>query len=41
MAKAPGPFKKAWYEWKMLRFPWRKRWLVGKYPNPRPNLNLN
>lgn len=32
MAKAPGPFKKAWYEWKMLRFPWRKRWLVGKYP---------
>ncbi|KAF3006519.1 hypothetical protein E8E13_005213 [Curvularia kusanoi] len=29
MAKAPGPIKRAWYEWKMLRFPWRKRWLVG------------
>ncbi|KAF2626195.1 hypothetical protein BU25DRAFT_344145 [Macroventuria anomochaeta] len=29
MAKAPGPIKRAWYEWKMLRFPWRKKWLVG------------
>lgn len=31
MAKAPGPIKRAWYEWKMLRFPWRKRWLVGTF----------
>ncbi|KAJ4395458.1 hypothetical protein N0V91_010816 [Didymella pomorum] len=31
MAKAPGPFKKAWYEWKMLRFPWRKRWLGNTF----------
>ena len=29
MAKPPGPIRRAWYEWKMLRFPWRKRWLVG------------
>lgn len=30
MAKAPGPILKAWYEWKMMRFPWRKKWLVGQ-----------
>ncbi|KAF2130316.1 hypothetical protein P153DRAFT_395742 [Dothidotthia symphoricarpi CBS 119687] len=29
MAKPPGPILTAWYNWKMLRFPWRKRWLVG------------
>jgi hypothetical protein len=29
MATPPGPIRRAWYEWKMLRFPWRKRWLVG------------
>ncbi|KAH6633304.1 hypothetical protein C7974DRAFT_392496 [Boeremia exigua] len=29
MANPPGAFTRAWYEWKMLRFPWRKKWLVG------------
>jgi hypothetical protein len=29
MPTPPGPIRRAWYEWKMLRFPWRKRWLVG------------
>ncbi|KAI1878369.1 uncharacterized protein JN550_000551 [Neoarthrinium moseri] len=24
-----GPVKRAWYRWKMLRLPWRKRFLVG------------
>ncbi|KAK9781609.1 hypothetical protein AB5N19_06037 [Seiridium cardinale] len=24
-----GPLKRAWYRWKMLRLPWRKRFLVG------------
>ncbi|KAL6712236.1 hypothetical protein ACN47E_000113 [Coniothyrium glycines] len=28
-SRAPGPFRRAWYEWKMQRFPWRKKWLVG------------
>jgi hypothetical protein len=30
MAGAPGPIRKAWYQWKMQRFPWRKKWLVGE-----------
>ena len=30
MAGTPGPIKRAWYQWKMQRFPWRKRWLVGE-----------
>ncbi|KAF1937383.1 hypothetical protein EJ02DRAFT_56358 [Clathrospora elynae] len=29
MAAGPGPIRRAWYEWKMKRFPWRKKWLVG------------
>ncbi|RAR09827.1 electron carrier [Stemphylium lycopersici] len=29
MAGTPGPIKRAWYQWKMQRFPWRKKWLVG------------
>ncbi|KAJ5020632.1 hypothetical protein J3E73DRAFT_360222 [Bipolaris maydis] len=29
MAGAPGPIRRAWYQWKMQRFPWRKKWLVG------------
>ncbi|CAO2655506.1 Nn.00g043090.m01.CDS01 [Neocucurbitaria sp. VM-36] len=29
MAAGPGPIRKAWYQWKMMRFPWRKKWLVG------------
>ncbi|KAF1831732.1 hypothetical protein BDW02DRAFT_590920 [Decorospora gaudefroyi] len=29
MAAAPGPLRRAWYQWKMKRFPWRKKWLVG------------
>ncbi|KAI0841472.1 hypothetical protein F5Y06DRAFT_293173 [Hypoxylon sp. FL0890] len=28
-AKQIGPIRKAWYQWKALRFPWRKRFLVG------------
>ncbi|KAI8942796.1 hypothetical protein NX059_000839 [Plenodomus lindquistii] len=29
MAGPPGPIRRAWYQWKMKRFPWRKKWLVG------------
>ncbi|KAI0586581.1 NDUFA12 domain-containing protein [Pyrenophora tritici-repentis] len=29
MAGTPGPIRRAWYQWKMQRFPWRKKWLVG------------
>ncbi|KAH7347999.1 hypothetical protein BKA66DRAFT_576357 [Pyrenochaeta sp. MPI-SDFR-AT-0127] len=29
MATGPGTIRRAWYQWKMLRLPWRKRWLVG------------
>ncbi|KAF2844771.1 hypothetical protein T440DRAFT_473146 [Plenodomus tracheiphilus IPT5] len=29
MAGTPGPIRRAWYQWKMMRFPWRKKWLVG------------
>jgi hypothetical protein len=37
MAGAPGPIRKAWYQWKMQRFPWRKKWLVGECrPRHRP-----
>ncbi|XDG01424.1 hypothetical protein ABKA04_001039 [Annulohypoxylon sp. FPYF3050] len=28
-AKPIGPIRKAWYQWKSIRFPWRKRYLVG------------
>ncbi|KAI1213312.1 uncharacterized protein F4807DRAFT_456654 [Annulohypoxylon truncatum] len=28
-AKPIGPLRKAWYQWKAIRFPWRKRYLVG------------
>jgi hypothetical protein len=31
MPKAPGPILRAWYEWRMKRFPWRKKWLVGSW----------
>ncbi|TPX09827.1 uncharacterized protein E0L32_009018 [Thyridium curvatum] len=27
--KSIGPIRKAWYNWKALRLPWRKRFLVG------------
>ncbi|KAI1373347.1 hypothetical protein F4677DRAFT_448423 [Hypoxylon crocopeplum] len=27
--KPVGTVRKAWYQWKALRFPWRKRFLVG------------
>ncbi|OAL06375.1 hypothetical protein IQ06DRAFT_210534 [Phaeosphaeriaceae sp. SRC1lsM3a] len=29
MSQGPGSFRRAWYEWRMKRFPWRKKWLVG------------
>ncbi|XXH05252.1 Superoxide dismutase [Mn], mitochondrial [Hypoxylon texense] len=28
-AKQIGPVRQAWYQWKALRLPWRKRFLVG------------
>ncbi|KAI0379566.1 hypothetical protein F5Y04DRAFT_271870 [Hypomontagnella monticulosa] len=28
-AKQIGPIRKVWYQWKALRLPWRKRFLVG------------
>ncbi|KAI2602797.1 hypothetical protein GGR54DRAFT_644698 [Hypoxylon sp. NC1633] len=28
-AKQIGPIRKAWYQWKALRLPWRKSFLVG------------
>ncbi|KAI1337893.1 hypothetical protein F5Y15DRAFT_389553 [Xylariaceae sp. FL0016] len=28
-AKQIGPIRKAWYQWKALRLPWRKRFLIG------------
>lgn len=31
MAKQPGAIKQAWYKWKALRLPWRKKWLVGMF----------
>ncbi|KAL7923883.1 hypothetical protein ACQKWADRAFT_288137 [Trichoderma austrokoningii] len=27
--KRIGPFAQAWYKWKALRLPWRKRFLIG------------
>ncbi|KAL9489308.1 hypothetical protein ACSS6W_001585 [Trichoderma asperelloides] len=27
--KRIGPFSQAWYKWKALRLPWRKRFLIG------------
>ncbi|KAH0274182.1 hypothetical protein KCU84_g19818, partial [Aureobasidium melanogenum] len=29
MSKQPGAIKQAWYKWKSLRLPWRRKWLVG------------
>ncbi|KAF2830372.1 hypothetical protein CC86DRAFT_391309 [Ophiobolus disseminans] len=29
MPQGPSAIRRAWYEWKMKRFPWRKKWLVG------------
>ncbi|KAL2164157.1 hypothetical protein VTH06DRAFT_3371, partial [Thermothelomyces fergusii] len=30
MSQPPvGPLLRAWYKWKMLRLPWRRRFLVG------------
>jgi hypothetical protein len=31
MPQGPGPILRAWYEWRMKRFPWRKKWLVGSW----------
>ncbi|GAP89712.1 putative DEHA2G08052p-like protein [Rosellinia necatrix] len=31
-SKPAGPIAKAWYLWKSLRLPWRKRFLVGQDP---------
>jgi hypothetical protein len=31
MPQGPGPLLRAWYEWRMKRFPWRKKWLVGSW----------
>lgn len=30
-----SPFLRAWYKWKSLRLPWRKRFLIGMGPIPR------
>jgi hypothetical protein len=35
MAQGPGAIRQAWYQWKMQRFPWRKKWLVGSCPPPQ------
>jgi hypothetical protein len=29
--KQIGPVTKAWYKWKALRLPWRKRFLMGSF----------
>ncbi|KAF2426454.1 hypothetical protein EJ08DRAFT_651721 [Tothia fuscella] len=29
MSAGPSSVKKAWWKWKALRFPWRRKWLVG------------
>lgn len=29
MSSAPGYIRKAWYKWKALRLPWRRRFFVG------------
>jgi NADH dehydrogenase [ubiquinone] 1 alpha subcomplex assembly factor 2 len=30
MPLTPGSIRRVWYKWKMLRLPWRKRWLIGQ-----------
>lgn len=30
MSTPTSPLRKAWYRWKSLKLPWRKRFLVGK-----------
>ncbi|KAF2659917.1 hypothetical protein K491DRAFT_688777 [Lophiostoma macrostomum CBS 122681] len=27
--KGPGAIRRLWYNWRMIRLPWRRRWLVG------------
>ena len=29
MSSGPGILKRAWFQWKALRLPWRKQYLVG------------
>ncbi|KAL5113668.1 hypothetical protein ACEQ8H_008455 [Pleosporales sp. CAS-2024a] len=29
MPPGPSPLRRAYYQWRMQRFPWRKKWLVG------------
>lgn len=29
-SRRPGTLSQAWFRWKALRLPWRRRWLVGK-----------
>lgn len=29
-----SPIRKAWYRWKALRLPWRKRFFIGSSPPP-------
>ncbi|KAF2812452.1 uncharacterized protein BDZ99DRAFT_413188 [Mytilinidion resinicola] len=29
MPSQPGSIRQAWYNWKKMKLPWRKRWLVG------------
>ncbi|KAF2193731.1 hypothetical protein K469DRAFT_712522 [Zopfia rhizophila CBS 207.26] len=29
MSRNPGPIRRLWYNWKMMRLPWRRKWLVG------------
>lgn len=30
-SKSIGPFAQAWYKWKALRLPWRRRFLIGMF----------
>jgi NADH dehydrogenase [ubiquinone] 1 alpha subcomplex assembly factor 2 len=32
-SSAVSPFRKAWYKWKALHLPWRKRFLIGMIPH--------
>jgi len=32
-SKPISPLRKAWFRWKALRLPWRKKFLVGTYPS--------
>lgn len=36
-----SPVKQLWYKWKMLRLPWRKRFLVGEYKSPSYCYKIN